>query len=253
MTAGDGARLRDGSRPAEGAGEASGPGEPGAGGAAPQDGAAFIRAHTRLAAVPLVPEISLHVAADAFDLWQHTEQQAGREQLPPPFWGFPWAGGQALARYVLDHPGTVRDRTVLDIASGSGLVAIAAVRAGAEAVTASEIDPLAAAAITLNCAANGVRPPAIVGDVLSEQDEAAAVPGAGVVLVGDAFYERSLAGRLLPFLERARTAGAVVLVGDPGRAYLPRDQFEPVASYPVPVSRVLEDANLKETTIWRFR
>ena len=172
MTAGDGARLqdgarlRDGARSAEGAGEVSGPGEPGAGGAAPPDGAAFIRAHTRLAVVPLVPEISLHVAADAFDLWQHTEQQAGQEQLPPPFWGFPWAGGQALARYVLDHPGTVRGRTVLDIASGSGLVAIAAMRAGAEAVTASEIDPLAAAAITLNCAANGVRPPAIVGDVL---------------------------------------------------------------------------------------
>ena len=232
MTAGDGARLRDGPRAG--------------------DGAAFIRAHTRLAAVPLVPEISLHVAADAFDLWHHTERQARREQLPPPFWGFPWAGGQALARYVLDHPGTVRDRTVLDIASGSGLVAIAAVRAGAGAVTASEIDPLAAAAITLNCAANGVRPPAIVGDVLSGH-EGTAVPGSGVVLVGDAFYERSLAGRLLPFLERARTAGALVLVGDPGRAYLPRDQFEPVASYPVPVSRVLEDASLKETTIWRFR
>ena len=189
-----------------------------------------------------MPEIRLHVAADAFDLWQHTEQQAGREQLPPPFWGFPWAGGQALARYVLDHPGTVRDRTVLDIASGSGLVAIAAGRAGAAAVTASEIDPLAAAAITLNCAANGVRPPAVVGDVLSGEDADAAAAGAGVVLAGDAFYERSLAGRLLPFLERSRTAGALVLVGDPGRAYLPRDLFERVASYQVPVSRVLEDA-----------
>ena len=232
MIAGDGARLRDGAR----AGEA----------------AAFIRAHTRLAAVPLVPEISLHAAADAFDLWQHTEQQAGQGQLPPPFWGFPWAGGQALARYVLDHPGTVRDRAVLDIASGSGLVAIAAGRAGAGAVAASEIDPLAAAAITLNCAANGVRPPAIVGDVLSE-DDGAAVPGTRVVLVGDAFYERSLAGRLLPFLERARGAGALVLVGDPGRAYLPRDQFEWMASYQVPVSRVLEDADIKETTVWRLR
>jgi predicted nicotinamide N-methyase len=238
VTGRDGARLRDG-----------------AGG---QGGPAFIRSQTRLAPVPLVPEISLHIAADAIDLWHRTEQQAGREQLPPPFWGFPWAGGQALARYLLDNPGTVRQRSVLDIGSGSGLVAIAAMRAGAASVTASEIDPLAAAAITLNCAANGVRPAAIVGDVLGSVapggDGTGPPPGsAGVVLAGDAFYERALAGRLLPFLQRSRAAGTLVLVGDPGRAYLPRDHFEQVAIYQVPVSRVLEDATLKETTVWRLR
>jgi predicted nicotinamide N-methyase len=241
---------RDGARVGEGAGTLDGP--------------AFIRSQTRLTPVPLVPEIRLHIAADAFDLWQRAEQQAGREQLPPPFWGFPWAGGQALARYVLDNPDTVRHRSVLDIASGSGLVAIAALQAGAAAVTASEIDPLASAAITLNCAANEVHPAAIVGDVLggevaSGEVASGEVAGGGtaagveVVLAGDAFYERSLAGLLLPFLQRSRAAGTLVLVGDPGRAYLPRDLFDRVASYQVPVSRVLEDANLKETAVWRFR
>ncbi len=240
MTGRDGARLRDGARG--------------------QGGPAFIRSQTRLAPVPLVPELRLHIAADAIDLWERTEQQGGPEHLPPPFWGFPWAGGQALARYLLDNPGTVRHRSVLDIGSGSGLVAIAAMRAGAAAVTASDIDPLAAAAIALNCAANGVRPAVIVGDVLGTVAPGgggtgpAEDPGAaGVVLAGDAFYERSLAGRLLPFLQRSRAAGTVVLVGDPGRAYLPQDQFERVASYQVPVSRVLEDASLKDTTVWRLR
>ena len=234
LTGPDGARLREG--------------------AGTQDGPAFIRSQTQLTPVPLVPEIRLHVAADAFDLWERTEQQAGRERLPPPFWGFPWAGGQALARYLLDNPGTVRHRSVLDIASGSGLVAIAAWQAGAAAVTASEIDPLAAAAITLNSVANEVHPAAIVGDVLGGEVASGGVAGgAEVVLAGDAFYERSLAGLLLPFLRRCQAAGTLVLVGDPGRAYLPRDLFDRVASYQVPVSRVLEDASLKETTVWRLR
>ncbi len=209
--------------------------------------------------MPLVPEIRLHIAADAFELWQRTEQRADRGQLPPPFWGFPWAGGQALARYLLDEPGTVRGRAVLDIASGSGLVAIAAALAGAAAVTASDIDPLAAAAIELNSAANGVRLAAVVGDVLLQAGAAAADEPAGgprkaeVVLAGDAFYERTLAGRLLPLLDRARAGGALVLVGDPGRAYLPRERFEQAARYRVPVSRVLEDADVKDAAVWRLR
>jgi predicted nicotinamide N-methyase len=220
-------------------------------------GPAFVQAHTRLAPVPLVPEIRLHVATDALDLWQRTEQQAGREQLPPPFWGFAWAGGQALARYVLDHPATVRGRRVLDLASGSGLVAIAAARAGAAVVTASEIDPLAIHAIALNCDVNGVPPLPTLGDVLGTEWYGGGRPGtgpagAGVVLAGDVFYEREFAGRLLPYLERARGAGALVLVGDPGRAYLPRDRFQPVASYQVPVPRELEDADVKEGTVWRL-
>jgi predicted nicotinamide N-methyase len=221
--------------------------------------AAFIQAQTRLVPVPLVPEIRLHVAADAFELWQRTEQRADREQLPPPFWGFPWAGGQALARYLLDEPGTVRGRAVLDIASGSGLVAIAAALAGAAAVTASDIDPLAEAAIELNSAANGIRLAAVVGDLLPQADGSAgdqpggAVGDAEVVLAGDVFYERALARRLLPLLDRARAGGALVLVGDPGRAYLPRERFGPVARYRVPVSRVLENADVKDAAVWRLR
>jgi predicted nicotinamide N-methyase len=195
-----------------------------------------------------VPEVRLHLASDAIELWERTEQDAASAQLPPPFWAFPWAGGQALARYLLDQPSTVQNRVVLDLAAGSGLVAIAALRAGAAAAVASDTDPLALAAIELNCAANAVSLATAVGDVLD-----GGAPAADVVLVGDAFYERALARRMLPCLDRARSAGAVVLVGDPGRAYLPRDRFEPVATYQVPVSRALEDADVKQTTVWRLR
>jgi predicted nicotinamide N-methyase len=196
---------------------------------------------------PLVPEITLHLAGDIFDLWERTEHDASRAELPPPFWAFPWAGGQALARYLLDHPEHVAGRAVLDLAAGSGLVAIAAAKAGAAAVTPSETDPLAFTAIELNSEANGVTLEATLGDVLG-----GAAAGNDLVLVGDAFYERAMAERLLPFLERARASGAVVLVGDPGRAYLPRDRFEAVARYDVPVSRALEDADVKRTTVWRL-
>ena len=213
----------------------------------PTTPAAFIRRHTRLAAPPLVPEITLHLARDVFKLWEKTEQDASAAPLPPPFWAFPWAGGQALARYVLDHPGHVVGRCVLDLAAGSGLVAIAAAKAGAATVTPSETDPLAFAAIELNSAANSVTLEATLGDVLG-----GAATGNDLVLVGDAFYERPMAVRVLPFLERARASGADVLVGDPGRAYLPRDRFEAVACYDVPVSRVLEDADVKRTTVWRL-
>jgi predicted nicotinamide N-methyase len=194
-----------------------------------------------------VPEIMLHLARDIFDLWESTEQHARHAQLPPPFWAFPWAGGQALARYLLDHPGHAAGRAVLDLAAGSGLVAIAAAKAGAAAVTASETDPLAFTAIELNSQANGVTLEITLGDVLG-----GSAPAADLVLVGDAFYERPLAERLLPYLERARAAGALVLVGDPGRTYLPRDRFEAVATYDVPVSRALEDADVKPTTVWRL-
>lgn len=178
--------------------------------------------------------------------------------MPPPFWAFPWAGGQALARYLLDHPDCVRGRIVLDLASGSGLVAIAAAAAGAASVTPSETDPLAAAAIRLNAGVNRVRLEPTVGDLLdtpgpSRQPVPADSVPADAVLAGDAFYDRGMAGLMLPFLERASQAGALVLVGDPGRAYLPRDRFAQVATYEVPVERVIEDADVKPTTVWRLR
>ena len=212
----------------------------------------------------------MYLARDAFGLWERIEREAGQGQLPPPFWAFPWAGGQALARYLLDQPGSVRGAVVLDLASGSGLVAIAAAVAGAASVTPSDTDPLAVAAITLNAGVNRVRLEPTVGDLLGAPEPGRPEPGqpepgrpepgregaplrADVVLAGDAFYDRDLAARLLPFLERARRAGAMVLVGDPGRAYLPRDRFTQVAAYDVPVERVIEDADLKPTTVWRLR
>jgi len=160
---------------------------------------------------------------------------------------------------VLDHPDRVRGRTVLDLASGSGLVAIAAALAGAASVTPSETDSLAAAAITLNAGVNRVRLEPTAGDLLDEPGRPGAQRAdsaradrarADVVLAGDAFYDRAMASLMLPFLERASQAGALVLVGDPGRAYLPRDRLTQVAAYDVPVERVIEDADVKHTTVW---
>jgi predicted nicotinamide N-methyase len=192
-----------------------------------------------------VPEIRLHQASEPISVWQRTERATGRTGLDPPFWAFAWAGGQALARYLLDHPETVKDRQVIDIASGSGLVAIAAARAGAAAVTGYDIDPLAIAAITLNAAANGAAVLAVQADILDADG-----PGADVILVADAFYERELARRVARFAERGQARGADVLVGDFGRAYLPRDRLAPLAAYDVPGLSALEDSDVKRTTVW---
>jgi predicted nicotinamide N-methyase len=192
----------------------------------------IIRTGTQLRSVPLVPQIRLHQASDPISLWQRTELAAGRTGLDPPFWAFAWAGGQALARYLLDHPEAVRGQQVIDIASGSGLVAIAAAQAGAAAVTAYDIDPLAAAAIAMNAAANGVAVLAVCADVLDQDDPPS--PGTDLVLAGDAFYERGLAARVMRFLERGHTRGTAVLAGDCGRAYLPRNRLTPLATYDVP-------------------
>src|SRR6516165_3641624 len=207
-----------------------------------------IRAGTQLRSVPLVPDIRLHQASDPIGLWRRTELASGRTGLDPPFWAFAWAGGLALARYLLDHPETVRGRHVIDIASGSGLVAIAAARAGAASVTAYDIDPLATAAIDINAAANGVTIRAVCADVLDEDGPPS--PGTDLVLAGDAFYERDLAARVMRFLERGHTRGTTVLAGDCGRAYLPRDRLTPLATYDVPGLRLLEDTDIKRTTIW---
>jgi predicted nicotinamide N-methyase len=206
----------------------------------------IIRTGTQLRPVPLVPEIRLHQASDPISMWQRTELVSGRSGLDPPFWAFAWAGGQALARYLLDHPETVRGGRVIDIASGSGLVAIAAARAGAAAVTAYDIDPLAAAVISMNAKANGVTVAAVCADVLDTEGP----PGTDLVLVADAFYERDLADRVLRFMERARARGIAVLAADFGRAYLPRDRLTPLASYDVAGLAGLEDSDIKRTTIW---
>lgn len=198
--------------------------------------------------MPLVPEIRLHQAREPIALWEQTEAAAGRAGLDPPFWAFAWAGGQALARYLLDHPEVAAGQRVIDVAAGSGLVAIAAARAGAAEVTAYDIDPLAAAAIRVNAAANGVTVRAARADILDDAGFPAA--GTGLVLVADAFYQRELATRMLGFLARSRRRGAAVLAGDFGRAYLPRARLRALAAYDVPCPRELEDSDIKRTTIW---
>jgi predicted nicotinamide N-methyase len=212
-----------------------------------RDKADFIRAHTRLLAVPHAPEIRLHLADEATALWEKTEEELGLIGLPPPFWAFAWAGGQALARYILDKPETVRGQRVLDFASGSGLVAIAAALAGAARVEASEIDEFALAAIALNAAANGVGIAARAGDIVGRDD------GWSVVLAGDVSYERDMAARVTDWLAALAARGALVLIGDPGRSYLARDRLEAIADYRVPVTRALEDMDIKQTQVWAFR
>jgi predicted nicotinamide N-methyase len=207
----------------------------------------FIRAETRLQPVPYAPEIRLHVADEATALWQKTEEELGAIGLPPPFWAFAWAGGQALARYVLDHPETVRGRRVLDFASGSGLVAIAAMKAGARVVEACDIDPFAIAAIGLNAEANGVAVEALDVNLVGRD------AGWDTVLAGDICYERDLAERVVAWLADLDHRGATVLIGDPGRSYLPRERLEALATYEVPVTRTLEDAEVKRSSVWRLR
>ncbi|MGE7468353.1 class I SAM-dependent methyltransferase [Bosea sp. NPDC003192] len=210
------------------------------------DRLAFIRAHTRLLPVPHAPEISLHVAEEATELWQKTEDELATIGLPPPFWAFAWAGGQALARYILDHPEMARAKRVLDFASGSGLVAIAAAKAGAAEVIAADIDAFAAAAIGLNARANGVSIEARLDDLLGFDQ------GWDVILAGDICYERELAGQVIDWLSTLSQRGATVLIGDPGRSYLPKDRLSEVATYQVPVTRALEDAEIKKSSVWRL-
>jgi len=213
----------------------------------PANRRAFILDNTRLLTPPLVPELRLALADEAAPLWQKTEEELGEMGLPPPFWAFAWAGGQALARYLLDRPEIVRGRRVLDFASGSGLVAIAAALAGAAEVEASEIDPFALAAIALNAETNGVRIAVRAGDLVGRDD------GWDVALAGDVSYERDMAGAVTDWLAGLAGRGAAALIGDPGRAYLARDRLERLAEYAVPVTRELEDSEIKNTGVYRFR
>lgn len=210
------------------------------------DPTTFIRANTRLLPVPLVPEICLHVADEAVPLWSKTEEELGAAGLPPPFWAFAWAGGQALARFVLDHRDHVAGRDVLDLASGSGLVAIAAMKAGAARVIAYDIDQFARTAIAINAAENDVSVEARGDDLLGD----AIAPDAQTILAGDIFYERDTAARAFAFLAAQAARGVTVLIGDPGRSYLPKDKLRKLTEYQVPVTRDLEDAEIKNTAVW---
>jgi predicted nicotinamide N-methyase len=212
-----------------------------------RDPGEFIRANTVVAPAPLVPEIRLHLASEITPLWQATEADLGRDQLPPPYWAFAWAGGQALARHVLDHPEIVRGKSVLDFGAGCGLLALAAARSGAAAVMAAEIDPFAMAAIALNAALNGHPVAVESADVIGRFP----VPWQ-VVLVGDMCYERPLAERLTAWLRQLAAADVLVLLGDPGRAYLPQAGLEELARYRVPTSLELEDRLMREGVVWRL-
>lgn len=207
----------------------------------------FIRSNTSLVAPPHVPEIRLRLASEVHDLWLKTEEDLQEIGLPPPFWAFAWAGGQGLARYILDHPEEVRGKRVLDFASGSGLVAIAARLAGASEVVAADIDPWAETAIRLNAAENGVEIAFVGEDLIGGPLDA------DVLLAGDVFYDRDFANALVSWFGTLAAEGRRVLVGDPGRSYRPTERLEALATYEVPVTRVLEDSEVKKTTVWRFR
>jgi predicted nicotinamide N-methyase len=216
---------------------------------ATRDPVAFVRANTRLRPVPHVPEIALHVADEYVPLWERTEEELQAIGLPPPFWAFAWAGGQALARYILDNPALVAGLRVLDFASGSGLVAIAAAKAGAASVLAADIDPFALAAIELNAAANAATVERTGTNLL---DDPTLARSYDVILAGDIFYERGTAERAFDFLAARAAAGARVLIGDPGRSYLPQARLVKLAEYQIPVTRQLEDSEIKRTAVWRL-
>jgi predicted nicotinamide N-methyase len=210
------------------------------------DPALFVRNNTVIETPPLVPEIRLHLATEVTPIWQATEETLARSGLPPPFWAFAWAGGQALARYLLDHPAVVAGREVIDFGSGSGLVAIAAAKAGASHVTAAEIDPFAAAAIVANAALNEVEIAITTADLT--ENRARTWP---VVTAGDICYEQPMAERATAWLRGLGGRGSLVLLGDPGRTYLPTGGMIELARYHVPVSRELEDRETREGVVWQ--
>ena len=205
----------------------------------------FILANTRLQAPPHTPELWLHLADEVTPIWRLTEEELGELGLPPPFWAFAWAGGQALARYLLDHPAEVAGKHVIDFATGSGIVAVAAMKAGAAQALASDIDPFCAAAVSLNAAANGVTVDFTGADLLATWP-----PAADLILAADICYEKPMAEAVMAWLTAAHAAGTRVLIGDPGRAYFPKSGLVQLAEYRVPTSRELEDAEIKRTAVW---
>ncbi|WP_313001780.1 methyltransferase [Brevundimonas sp.] len=211
----------------------------------PANAPEFIAANTRLQAVPHAPEISLWLADEITPLWRLTEEELGEMGLPPPFWAFAWAGGQALARWLLDHPAEVAGRRVVDLATGSGLVAVAAMKAGAASVLAADIDPFCAAAVAANAQANGVEIAFTDANLLD-----APPPPADLICAGDVFYEKPMAEAVLTWLKQAQANGTRVIVGDPGRTYFPKSGLTLLAEYTVPTTRELEDQEVKRSRVW---
>jgi len=216
--------------------------------AAIADPVGFITANTKVLAPPLLPELRLHLAEESLPIWMKTEEELGASGLPPPYWAFAWAGGQALGRFIIDRPQSVAGKRVFDLAAGCGIAGIAAMKAGAAEATGNDIDAFAGAAMRLNAELNGVRLDIQIADLLNGPAMLAEV-----ILVGDVFYEKPLAARALAWVKACQNAGAIVLAGDPKRSYFPRDAFEHLAEFRVPVSRELEDAEIKVTSVWRLK
>jgi predicted nicotinamide N-methyase len=212
----------------------------------PTDPTAFILAQTTIATPPLTPEIKLHLATEITPIWEASEATLAEMNLPPPYWAFAWAGGQALTRFLMDHPDWVKGKTVLDFAAGSGLSAIGAAKAGAAKVQAAEIDDFAIAAIGLNARINGVAIDLVREDVVGVE------PRWDVVLAGDVCYERRMAERVIAWFRALASRGVAILLGDPGRAYLPQSGLLELARYQVPTSLELEDRIVRETIVWRL-
>lgn len=207
----------------------------------------FVRDNTTLTTAPLLPEITLHLATEVTPLWMATEETLAEKNLPPPYWAFAWPGGQAVARLLLDRPDLVAGKSVLDFAAGTGIVGIAAMKAGAARVQACEIDRFALAAIRLNAEANGVEVKPVSVDLIGRD-----LPGIDIVLAGDVCYEKPMADKVTAWLRRIAATGTLVLLGDPGRAYVPTSGLEKIATYTVPTSLELEDRETRETVIWRL-
>ena len=208
----------------------------------------FVIRHTRLRPVPGLDEIRLYLAEDVLPLWSAVQTETGDHDSPPPYWAFAWGGGLAVGRYLREHPEVVAGKRVFDFASGSGVCAIVALRAGATEATAADIDPYAAAAIVLNARANSHRIEVITRDVLDGPP-----PDVDIVLAGDCWYEQGLAERVQPWLRRVQAAGIDVLLGDPGRRYMPTGELDAVASYEVRTTTELEDMDRKQAWVYRLR
>lgn len=219
-----------------------------------EDKTQFIIDHTTVLPVPLTPEITLHTADDQTPLWRLGEEELNALGLPSPFWAFAWAGGQALARYCLDNPGLLTNKRVLDFASGSGLVAIAAVKAGASHVLATDIDPFAILAMQLNARLNKVSLQTSMDNILASEKIARLTTNPpDLLLAGDVFYDADMTRSVLTLMDPLLEQGTEILVGDPNRSYLPKSRLEQIANYEVPVTRELEDFEIRSTKVWRFK